>query len=202
MLLLASRLGLGRPLRQHRPPSQATRPPRDHTQGQRALPRLQHYYEPSDSSEGIGLLFPHGLWHRLPASTDPPTGPSWTTGHPAHPGLASSCEYKRDPERSPWIISSTFSPRTAAITVESPHTLVIPSGAVAISRCLAPQEQGHRLPRSRAGRHLRRPHQRFTHVQSCSNRLRPLRTPRHRDALGIDYRTSTTKAREGLTPPD
>ncbi len=26
-------------------------------------------------------------------------------------------------------------------------------------------------------------------------------TPRHRDALSIDYRTSTTKAREGLSPP-
>jgi hypothetical protein len=29
--------------------------------GQRALPRLWHYYEPSDSSEGVGLPFPLGL---------------------------------------------------------------------------------------------------------------------------------------------
>jgi len=43
----------GRPLRQ-------TEPSRHHSQHQRASPRLQHYYEPSDSSESIGLLFPHG----------------------------------------------------------------------------------------------------------------------------------------------
>jgi hypothetical protein len=35
--------------------------------------------------------------------------------------------------------------------------LVVPAGAVAILRCLAPEEQGHRLPRTRAGRHLNRP---------------------------------------------
>ena len=42
---------------------------------------------------------------------------------------------------------------------------------------------------------------RFTTRSALRLRLRPLRTPRHRDALGISYRTSTTKAREGLTPP-
>lgn len=42
---------------------------------------------------------------------------------------------------------------------------------------------------------------RFTARSALRLRLRPLRTPRHRDALGISYRTSTTKAREGLTPP-
>lgn len=58
----ASRLGLGRPLRRHPQPSQAIRPPAHVlAAGQRALPRLQHYYEPSDSSQSIGLPFPNGL---------------------------------------------------------------------------------------------------------------------------------------------
>lgn len=91
-------------------PSQATGPPPDQTGGQRALPRLRNYYEPSDSSEGIGPPFPNGLWHRLPdphrtadrAVMDhrPPTPWAWRR----HARTA------RDPTRSPWIISSTFSP--------------------------------------------------------------------------------------------
>ena len=68
-------------------------------------------------------------------------------------------------------------------------------------RCLAPAERGHRLPRSRAGRHSNRPSRRFTSRSNLRLGLRPLRTPRHRDALGISYRTSTTKARGGLPPP-
>lgn len=54
----ASRLGLGQPL--HRPPpsSRTSGAPSDKAEGQRALPRLQHYYELSDSSEGIGSHFP------------------------------------------------------------------------------------------------------------------------------------------------
>ena len=41
---------------------------------------------------------------------------------------------------------------------------------------------------------------RFTARSDLRHSLRPLRTPSRLDALGISYRTSTTKAREGLAP--
>ena len=79
---LASRLGLGWSLRQHHRPSRTSRPSPNHAGNQQALPRLQHYYEPSDSSKGIGSRFPHRLSLHLPATgrSDRP-GHTWTTGH-------------------------------------------------------------------------------------------------------------------------
>ena len=66
-VVLALQLGLGWPLRRIRTPSQSSGPPAHvMAAGQRALPRLLHYYEPSDFSKGIGLLFPVWLWRRLP----------------------------------------------------------------------------------------------------------------------------------------
>ena len=55
------------PFAGHRRSSQSCGPPAHVlAAGRRALPRLRHYYEPSDSSEGVGLLFPFWLWRRLP----------------------------------------------------------------------------------------------------------------------------------------
>lgn len=96
---LALRLGLGRPLRQHRRPSQKTGPPAHiSAAGQRALPRLQHYYEPSDSSESIGLPFPiQGYSFAYPTSTDPPnTGPHMVN-RVALPGPDVVCEDNTGP---------------------------------------------------------------------------------------------------------
>ena len=106
-----------------------------------------------------------------------------------------------DPARSPWITSSTMSPRTAGTTRWSPHrkgrscrcrshpTMSgIPTMRSSVSPCVG-------------GSPLQPAFYRFTTRSALRLRLRPLRTPRHRDALGISYRTSTTKAREGLTPP-
>lgn len=58
------------PFTEHRAPSRGPGPPPDRAGGQRALPRLDRYYESSDSSEGIASPFPIGLWLQLP--TPPP----------------------------------------------------------------------------------------------------------------------------------
>jgi hypothetical protein len=80
-----------------------------------------NYYEPSDSSEGVGLPFPAGYSVAYPTSTDPSTGPPLDHRPPEPSGTTSHVRTARDPTRSRWITSSTMSPRPAEITAWSPH---------------------------------------------------------------------------------
>lgn len=72
------------------------------TGGQRALPRLWHYYEPSDSSEGIGWRFPLGYRRTYRPGRSERPGHTWTTGHQppagtlAHLGLLGPYEVSPD----------------------------------------------------------------------------------------------------------
>lgn len=106
-----------------------------------------------------------------------------------------------DPARSPWIILMALSPPASRN-----HPLTPPIARSFTPRGSATRAVLLRRPRSSASG-LRGPSprqkafQRFTTRSGPRLRLRPLRTPGHPDALGIDYRTSTTKAQEGLTPP-
>ena len=103
-----------------------------------------------------------GLWHRLPVSIDPPTGPRHRSLE-IQAGVGSkNC---RDPARSPWITSSPLSPRSAGITYRGPCALVVPM--VRAGSPGAPEGQGHRLPRCVAGHHLDRPCTGSLHVQTC-----------------------------------
>ena len=96
---LALQLGLGWPLRRIPAPSRGSGSPAHmRAAGQRALPRLQHYCEPSDSSKGIGLLFPIGYGIAYPTPTDPPAGPSWTNCRLTR-GMVSTAGTTRDPAR-------------------------------------------------------------------------------------------------------
>ena len=51
-----------------------------------------HYYEPSDSSEGVGLPFPAGYSVAYPISSDPSTGPHLDHRSPDPSGTTSLCE--------------------------------------------------------------------------------------------------------------
>ena len=117
-------------------------------------------------------------------------GHRWTTGHPisrARRRMRGLLGTLRGLAGSPRQQCRRGPPK---ITCWSPHASMV-----------VPKTWGHRLPCSRAGRHFQTAFYRFTARSSLRLRLRPLRTPRHRDALGIGYRTSTTKAQEGLSPP-
>ena len=99
----------GRPLRQpHRPTTTGKinghYPAFSTTTNRLTPPRASVCF----SHTGYGIAYP--------TPTDPSTGPSWTTGHPTPSGTTSCARTTQDSERSPWIISSTFSSRTAAIT--------------------------------------------------------------------------------------
>jgi len=162
----------------------------------RALPRLRHYYEPSDSSKRRRSAFPTGGYsvaYPSPTIRRPGHGPALVA--PACVG----CENCRDPARSPWITSSTISPRPAGITCRSPCAWVVPvmragfTGRTGGTGSLVSPCVGGSPPRPAFCR--------FTARSSLRLRLRPLRTLGHPNALGFSYRTSTTKAREGLPPP-
>jgi len=117
------------PFAGHRPPSRRAGPPAHGlAAGQRALPRLRNYYEPSDSSEGIGLPFPAGYSVAYPTPTDPSTGPHLDFRPPERSGTTSYARTARDPTRSRWITSSTVSLRPAEITAWGPHPSVVPDG--------------------------------------------------------------------------
>ena len=197
---LASRLGLGWSLRQHHRPSRTSRPSPNHAGNQQALPRLQHYYEPSDSSKGIGSRFPHRLSLHLPATgrSDRP-GHTWTTGHTTVHVVVTT--------RTHWTLRGLpGSPRQQCRhglpepPAGAPTAKVVPVDAVATTVSGIPTMRSSASP-CVGGSPLQPAFYRFTTRSALRLRLRPLRTPRHRDALGISYRTSTTKAREGLTPP-
>jgi hypothetical protein len=57
------------------------------------------------------------------------------------------------------------------------------------------------FPESVAGRHLGRPFHGSLRVQACDFASVPFGLRVAPDALDLGYRTSTTKALEGLTPP-
>jgi len=63
------------------------------------LPRLCHYYEPSDSLKGIGLLFPPGYGIAYPSLFVSPTGTSpgpWVTGWHRTKKLPGPCKVSLD----------------------------------------------------------------------------------------------------------
>ena len=178
------------------PPSQAGGPPAHvRAAGQRALPRLQHYYEPSDSSKGVGLPFPHGLWRRLPDLHRSAGRAHLDHRPPALTGLDVVCEGLLGTLRG---LPGSLHKRCRHGSPKSPPGA--PPSRDRSSPMSGAQGRGLRFPCSRAGRHSRRPS-----IGSLTFKpwlcLRPLRTPGHPGALGISYRTSTTKAREGLSPP-
>jgi hypothetical protein len=102
-------------------------------------------------------LSPSGYSVAYPITTESPTGPSWTTGRPGSPGLASSCVNRSGPCE---VSLDHFVNNVAA---DRRHHLQEPSllgrswRDRSHPRCLAPEQRGHRLPRASAGRHSNRP---------------------------------------------
>ena len=184
------------PFAGHHPPSRAGGPPAHfRAAGQRALPRLQHYYEPSDSSEDVGLPFPHGLWRRLPDLHRSADRAIEVHRSPIADGPGVVCEYCS----GPCEVSLDRSTNDVATARRNHRKEPRPPGhsgdAVA----------SHAVWRLR-GRVFGFPDRGqvttpdgLPSVHSGSSQwlcLRPLRTPGHPDALGLSYRTSTTKARK------
>jgi hypothetical protein len=141
----------------------------------RALPRLWHYYGPSDSSQRIGSLFPCG--YGLPTLV----GPARRADAAAlvRRGLSTTA---RDATRSPQITPSALSPHPR------PNHLCRPPG---VADCrFPPRGQGRRLP-GYAGPSPPAPALHgFTTRSGLQLCLRPLQTPPRSDALGFGYSTT------------
>ena len=153
-----------------------------------------NYYESSDSSEGIGLLFPLGLWHRLPVSNDPPTGSA--------PGPGDRRRRLRELS-GPYEVSLDHLVNIVATACRNhllrPLCLGRSDGGCRLSPG-TPEEQGRWLPRASAGRHLNRP-------STGSLSFKPVALPPPPPHPGSPRRTGhqlsnfNDQAREGLQPP-
>ena len=122
-------------------------------------------------------------------------------GHRPAPGSQAGTEQRncRDPARSPWITSSTLSPRSAGITCGGPFSLAVRFCGTGLFGSQG--GKGSSASPFASGSPPRPALHRFTTRSNLRLCLCPLCTPSRLDALGIGYRTSTTKAREGLSPP-
>jgi hypothetical protein len=151
-VVLASRLGLGRPLRRTPGPWQDPgRPPtrREVSGHYPAFAATTSHLTPRRASAGVS---PCGLSHRLPSGPLGPTGPYLDHRPPAHLLARLRTTEPLGPDEAQ-IIPMALSPpasRNHPLMLHRQRTVPV------VSAC-TPRRWGHRLPCCALGRHIRRP---------------------------------------------